>query len=64
MYKIRFLTGDPLPTPNLFKSPAHAETAIFAMLGRPGVVAERKNDRKVPRQYLHEGILVAEVLLA
>jgi hypothetical protein len=62
MYKIRYFTGDKPPTPNQFKSPAQAESVIFATLGKSGVVAERKDDRTRPRQYLRAGVLVAEVL--
>ncbi len=46
----------------IFASPALAETAIFTILGRSGIVAERLSDRRKPRRYLHGTVVVAEVL--
>ncbi len=49
------------PSPT-FASPALAETAIFTILGRSGIVAERLSDRRKPRRYLHGTVVVAEIL--
>ena len=46
----------------MFPSPALAETAIFKILGRPGIVAERLSDHRKPRRYLLGTVVVAEIL--
>ena len=43
-------------------SPAGAETAIFKILGRSGIVAERLSDRRKPRRYMLGTVVVAEIL--
>jgi len=57
--RIENFYDQPSPT---FRSPALAETAIFTILGRTGIVAERLSDRRKPRRYLYGAVVVAEVL--